>query len=338
MEFSRLISTIDAHTAGEPTRVVTGGLPPLPGKTMAARKQWLQSNMDMLRKTLMWEPRGHQDMFGAIITTPTIEDAQVGVIFMDSQGYLDMCGHGSIGAVTILLEAGIIPVEKKSGAAVQHVVLDTPAGRIAARADLLDRQVKDVTIQNVPAFFYRAITVKLMDGREVPVEIVYGGNFFGIVSVDDLGLSLTLENIKQLRQLGMDIRRRINTEQSIIHPGSGVASQVDLVEFHDKSEPARNVVVFGSGQIDRSPCGTGTCARMALLHAKGKLGVGCEFPHSSLFGTTFYGRIVEETTVGGIPAVVPEIRGRAFITGLHNFVVNEEDPFKYGFNPNSEIF
>jgi proline racemase/trans-L-3-hydroxyproline dehydratase len=332
MEISRMITTVDSHTAGEPTRVVTGGVPYIPGETMAEKKIWIQENLDQLRRTLMWEPRGHQDMFGAIITAPASSEADVGVIFMDSEGYLDMCGHGSIGTVTALIDTGVISFEAQDTEKTHSLVLDTPAGKVMAKIKMENFKVSSVTIQNVPAFLYRTVSLALPEAGEIPVHISYGGNFFALVKASDLNVALQLENIKILQQLGIDIRQKINREHSIIHPGTGRSAQIDLVEIYEDGHQPRNAVIFGAGQIDRSPCGTGTCAKMALLHEKGLLSIDQPYVYRSLFGSTFTGRLIEETTVGDRRAVIPEIEARAFITGIHQFVIDREDPYGHGFN------
>ncbi|MBM9518199.1 proline racemase family protein [Desulforhopalus vacuolatus] len=331
MEFSRMITTVDSHTAGEPTRVVTGGIPHIPGETMAAKKKWLQENLDHLRKTLMWEPRGHQDMFGAVLTSPTSADADIGVIFMDGGGYLDMCGHGSIGAVTALVETGMVEIPSPENNVIS-LVLDTPAGKVKAKVQTENSKVKAVTIRNVPAFLYKTIQLKLSDIGEITVHISYGGNFFALVKASDLQIALQVENIKHLQSRGMEIREKINREHVILHPATGEKAEVDLVEIYEEGLQPKNVVIFGAGQVDRSPCGTGTCAKMALLHEKGHLKLNQPYVYSSLFNTTFTGRLIEESTAGELRAVIPEIEGRAFITGIHQFVIDREDPLGHGFS------
>ncbi len=332
MEISRMITTVDSHTAGEPTRVVTGGVPHIPGETMHAKKCWLQENLDHLRKTLMWEPRGHQDMFGAILTSPSSDNANVGVIFMDSGGYLDMCGHGSIGAVTALVDTGMVSIPQQENNGILDLVLDTPAGKVKARVQTENSKAKAVTIRNVPAFLYKTVSLELSGIGEITVHISYGGNFFALVKACDLNITLLLGNIKQLQHRGMEIKDKINREHTITHPKTGKKAQVDLVEIYEDSQQPKNVVIFGAGQVDRSPCGTGTCAKMALLHEKGHLRLNQPYVYRSLFDTAFTGRLIQETTVGGLRAVVPEIEGRAFITGIHQFVIDREDPLGHGFS------
>ncbi len=315
--------------------MITGGLPPIVGKDMPAKKKWLQQHMDDLRRMLMWEPRGHQDMFGAVITSPVSPDADAGVVFMDGGGYLDMCGHGSIGSVTILLETGMVAMDSRTGTIDQTVVIDTPAGKISARATIENGKVTDVTIRNVPAFFYDTVELDLPEIGRTTIDIAYGGNFFALVAAEQLQTAVEPENMDQLRQWGLTIRDQVNQRTNIIHPGTGRPGQVSLVEIYAKTDPPKNIVVFGAGQIDRSPCGTGTSAKMAMLHAKGQLKMGEPYVYQSIFGTSFCGRIVETLKVGDTSAIVPEITGRAHITGIHQFVADDDDPFKNGFTINT---
>jgi len=310
---------------------VTGGIPYIPGKNMHQKKEWMAENQDDLRKMLMWEPRGHRDMFGAIITEPTSDDADVGIIFMDSGGYLDMCGHGSIGAVTVIVETGKIKCENLTMKQQKEIILDTPAGIIYSCANIENGKVKDITVRDVPSFFYSSANIKVKSIGDVPVDIAYGGNFFALVNVKNLNTEIELKRIRRLIEFGINIRETINKEINIIHPATGKGGKVDLVEIFEDTSPPRNVVIFGSGQVDRSPCGTGTCAKMATLHAHNRLKVGQVYRYRSIIGTEFYGKIVKETRVGDYEAIIPEITGSAHIIGFQQFVIDEEDPFKYGF-------
>ncbi len=330
MHFNSLITTIDTHTMGEPTRVVTAGLGPIPGRDMAAKKTWFLENKDHLRRSLLWEPRGHQDMFGAIITEPAGPKADIGVLFMDSGGYLDMCGHGSIGAVTAVLETGMVALARPPDPSEKTICLDTPAGLIEARVHIREGRCQWVRIRNQPAFWHSQVCVPIQ-GQDVAVDVVYGGNYFGLVNAADLGLDLVPENLPALTRTALDLRTLLNSRLQLKQPGSQAASEVALIEFYAEHNPPKNVVIFGSGQIDRSPCGTGTCAKMALLHHHNKLLPNQCYTQQSILETEFYGTIVQTTQVDGRPAIVPEITGRAFITGFHHFVIDPEDPFRHGF-------
>ena len=331
MNIKKLVTTVDAHTAGEATRIVTGGIPHIPGKTMTEKKMWIQAHLDDLRKMLMWEPRGHQDMFGAILTAPASEDAHTGVVFMDSGGYLDMCGHGSMGAAAVLVDTGMVSVDGLENGMAKKIILDTPAGKVTARVSIQEGGADEVTVQNVPAFYYDTVEIKLAELGTIRVDISYGGNFFALVNVDQLKMPLELSHLDQLKALGLEIRDRVNNAISIVHPGTGKPARVDLTEIYQNGDPVKNMVIFGNGQVDRSPCGTGTCAKMAWLHEMGRLGVGETYHHASMLNTLFTGKIAAETRVGDRPAIVPEITGRAHITGFHQFVAENKDPFKAGF-------
>jgi len=323
---------VDSHTMGEPTRVVVGGLPAVSGKTMEEKRSTLGSRFDHLRRALMHEPRGHRDMFGAILFEPADPQADLGVVFMDGGGYLTMCGHGIIGAVTVALEVGMIEAVEP----VTKARLDTPAGLVTVSADVTDGKVGEITFQNVPAFLYRKdFELEIPGIGDVTLDISFGGNFFALVNAGDFGLSLSPADVGRISQVGLMIRNQVNSHLKVIHPLEPYIDSVQLVEFcgpaADPGAHARNVVVFGQGQVDRSPCGTGTCARMAAMWARGELDLNVPFIHESIIGTTFRGRLVDTARVGDFQAVIPEISGRAFITGYQQFVIDPEDPLKDGF-------
>lgn len=332
MRFTRTLMAIDSHTMGEPTRIIVGGVPHVPGKTMADKRAYLDQKMDHIRTSIMHEPRGHKDMFGSILTSPVHEDADFGIVFMDGGGYLNMCGHGSIGAVTVAIETGIVSaVEPET-----TVAFDAPAGLIRARAAVEKGVVKSVTIRNVPAFLYKEnVTVDVPELGKIKMDISFGGSFFAIVAATELGLKVSPANIDQLIKAGMAIKKAANEQIPIQHPELEHIKTIDLVEIFDQpTNPEanyKNVVIFGDGQADRSPCGTGTSAKMATLHAKGKLALNQEFVYESIIGTLFRGKLVEETQVGEFAAVVPEITGSAYITGFNQFVIDPNDPVKHGF-------
>ncbi|MFO7875850.1 MAG: proline racemase family protein [Desulfovermiculus sp.] len=327
---SLLITTVDTHTQGEPTRVVTSGIGPIPGSSMYARKKWLARNKDHIRRFLLWEPRGHQDMFGAIVTDPISPEADIGLLFMDSGGYLDMCGHGCMGSIAALIGTGAIPVDAQADKSEKHITVDTPSGLIKARALISRGLLEQVRVYPQPAFWHSAVDTSLA-GHTIPVDIAYGGNFFGLVDAKQAGLRLEMDNLVQLKKAALALRHELNQHTRLMHPISNDPSQVALIEFYEEGQPAKNVVIFGSGQVDRSPCGTGTCAKMALLHKKGQLECGQSYIQQGILGTQFTGSIVQETTFGAMPAIMPEVTGKAFITGFHHFVAQPEDPFEFGF-------
>lgn len=332
MKFSRSIHAVDSHTMGEPTRVVVGGVPQIPGKTMPEKKKYLEDHLDYLRTAIMLEPRGHNDMFGSIVTTACNPEADFGIIFMDGGGYLNMCGHGSIGAATIAVETGIVPMKEP----VTEVNMEAPAGLIRAKVEVKNGKVQSVSIVNVPAFLYKADQqIDLPGYGKITFDISFGGSFFAIVPAKQLNIKLLPENADKLKVLGIQIRDIINKEIKIQHPVLEHIKTVDLVEFFDETDNPkanlRNVVVFGQGQVDRSPCGTGTSAKLATLHAKGKLKQGEKFVYESIASTLFTGEIVGTTKVGDYDAVIPQITGSAYITGFCQYVIDDDDPVKHGF-------
>lgn len=326
------ITTIDTHTMGQPTRIVTGGIGEIPGHTIREKQDYAASHLDHIRKALMHEPRGHHDMFGAIWQKPVDTSADLGVIFMDTYRYLDMCGHGLIGVITAAIESGFLtPTEGK-----QVIRVETPAGLVEASATIAGGNVNEVSFRNVPSFLYRKdIPVKLPGRNPFLVDISYGGSYFALVNAEEINLVIETENVSEIIAVGMEIQQVLNESLVIKHPLSNMPDEVKLVEFYAAplapKAHARNAVVFGMGQLDRSPCGTGTCAKMAALHARGKLGLNQDFIHESIIGTCFRGSLIEEVMVGALPAVVPVITGQAFVTGHHQFQIHPGDPFKHGF-------
>ena len=271
-------------------------------------------------------------MFGAILTEPTWEDADYGIIFMDGGGYLNMCGHGTIGAMTVAVETGMVEVTEP----ITKVVQEAPAGIIRGEVLVEKSKVKAVSFQNVPSFLYkRDCALELPGYGKIKFDISFGGSFFAIVKVEQVGLSLVPENAEKLKELGIALREIINKEIPVQHPSLPHIHTVDLVEWWSETETKgatlRNCVVFGQGQVDRSPCGTGTSAKMATLFAKGELKIGEEFYYESILGTIFKGEILGTTKVGEYEAVIPRISGSAYITAFNHFVIEEEDPLKYGF-------
>ena len=332
MKLIKSVHTVDTHTEGESTRVVVGGIPKITGHTMPEKKEWLEKNLDYLRTALMLEPRGHNDMFGAILTEPTVEEADYGIIFMDGGGYLNMCGHGTIGAMTVAVETGMVEVTEP----ITKVVQEAPAGIIRGEVLVEKAKAKTVSFQNVPSFLYkRDCALELPGYGKIKFDISFGGSFFAIVKAEQVGLSLVPENAEKLKELGIALREIINKEIPVQHPSLPHIHTVDLVEWWSETETKgatlRNCVVFGQGQVDRSPCGTGTSAKMATLFAKGELKIGEEFYYESILGTIFKGEILGTTKVGEYEAVIPRISGSAYITAFNHFVIEEEDPLKYGF-------
>lgn len=333
---TRLISTVDSHTAGEPTRLVIGGLPPLRGATMAEKMIYARNELDGLRGLLMLEPRGRQDMYGALLTTPTTPEADFGLIFMNTRQYTTMCGHAVMGAATTVVETGMVEaVEPET-----TVVFDTPVGLVHTRTRIKEGRVREVSFDNTPVFVYQLdARLSVPDLGELRVDIVYSGGFFALLEAQRIGLELVPANARALADLGTRLRHEASTQLSAQHPELPFMNVIDAVEFHgpaerqtDGSLRARNAAIFGERTIDRSPCGTGTCARMAVLHARGELEIGQRFVSESIIGTRFTGQIVGETRVGEYQAIVPRVAGRAYLTGFHQFVLDPDDPFPHGFS------
>ena len=328
MNHALTVAAVDSHTEGMPTRVVTAGVGPLPGETMLERKLRFEAERDDLRLLLMREPRGHAAMSGAILQPPTRDDADWGVLFIEVSGCLPMCGHGTIGVATVLVETGMVAVSEPETV----VRLDTPAGLIEARVDVRDRRARAVTIRNVPAFLHaRDRTVEVDGLGTVAYDMAFGGNFYAIVDAASVGLEVDPGRADELIEAG---RRVMAAVERPVHPDderiAGCRHVIFTAPGRDGAD-ARGATSIHPGWLDRSPCGTGTSARMAQLHARGELGLGEPFRHESVIGTRFTGRLVAEAEVGGRPAVVPEITGRAWITGMGQYVLDAEDPFPAGF-------
>lgn len=317
------IQTVDTHTVGEVTRIVVDGFPQIEGETMMEKKQYVMDNYDDIRKLLMNEPRGHKDMFGAILTEPVHAQCDIGVIFMDSGAYLNMCGHGTIGTVTMCLNKGLI--ERKD-----VIFVDTPSGIIECRAQFNGDYVESVQFKNVPAFVvHKDLALTIDEIGSISVDIAFGGSFFAIVQKEALHINIDLKDKQKILLYASKIRAHINEHIAVEHPLLPHIKTVDLVEITEKIDENhyKNVVVFGDGQIDRSPCGTGTCAKMATLN----LIEGAEIVQESIIGSTFTGKVIGHTRVGDYDAIIPAIEGSAWIIGEHKFMLHTSDIYPEGF-------
>jgi len=332
MKIARVFSAIDTHTGGEPTRTIIGGLPYIPGKTIVDKMTYLKENMDWVRTALMFEPRGHSVMSGVILTEPTHPDADIGVVFIETGGYLPMCGHDTIGVCTALVETGMVKVEEP----VTNITLDTPAGLTRVRVDVEKGTAKAVTFRNIPSFVFAAdVEVDVPTLGKIKMDVSYGGNPYAIIPADALGLKICPENASKLLEKGKIIRDAVNAQVKIQHPEKDFINECTHVEFY--GEPTtqgahvKNTVIFGEVGIDRSPCGTGTSAKVATLYAKGELKLNEEFVHESIIGSIFRARAVEETRVGPYSAVITEVTGSAHIVGINQLFIDPDDPHKNGF-------
>jgi proline racemase len=331
MRAQKVFSAVDSHTEGMPTRVITSGVGVLPGATMFDRMRHLVTERDDLRTLLMYEPRGHAAMSGAILQPPARPDADAGVVFIEVSGCLPMCGHGTIGTATVLVETGMVEVTEP----VTVIRLDTPAGLVEASVAVDGGRATSVTIRNVPSYLHlRDALVKVPGLGELTVDVAFGGNFYAILPAAAAGLDVRPEQHDGIVQAGLQIMDAVNEQLEFAHPDNPGISECRHVVFTADAgggQPARAAVAIHPGWVDRSPCGTGTSARMAQLAARGQLGIGEDFVHGSLIGTTFTGRLVDTTTVGRFPAVVPTVRGRAWLTAIGHYLLDPEDPFPAGF-------
>ncbi|MFJ6796836.1 proline racemase family protein [Streptomyces sp. NPDC091268] len=332
MRTRHIYHAVDSHTEGMPTRVITGGVGVIPGATMADKRLHFIEHMDRLRTLLMYEPRGHSAMSGAILQPPTRPDADFGVLYIEVSGLLPMCGHGTIGVATVLVETGMVPAVEP----VTTVRLDTPAGLVSVDVRVEDGAATAVTFTNVPAFCAGLDRKVEVPGHgTVTYDLAYGGNFYAFVELDSLGLPFDRARGDDLLAAGLAVMDAINASADRpVHPENPSIAGVKHVYLAAPGSDARrsrHAMAIHPGWFDRSPCGTGTSARMAQLHARGLLELGADFVNESFIGTEFTGRLVDRTTVGGLPAVVPTVTGRAWITGTAQYFLDPTDPFPGGF-------
>lgn len=326
------VATADYHTAGEPFRIVTGGVSTPQGATILAQRRDAQERLDDVRRLLVHEPRGHADMYGCFVTAPEDDGADLGVVFFHNAGYSTACGHGTIALVTWALETGRLPIQEPE----TRVVVDVPSGRLETVARIERGAVRSVRFRNVPAFVaYEDIRLET-EAREVAVDVAFGGAFYASVHVCLLGLAVEKASLPRLIEAGRAIKRELEARLDVVHPLEPALRDVYGVTFWEAVDPGppltqRNVTVFADGEVDRSPCGSGTSARLALLDRSGELHRGADLRHLGIVGTEFIARVVAETSVAGRPAVVTEVEGSAYATGRHEFVLDPEDPLKGGF-------
>ena len=325
------IVTLDSHTQGEPTRLLVGGTGPLPGDTIKAKRDYFETHFDHVRALLTCEPRGHRDMVAAVVTEPVSPKSHFGLFYMDGRRYPYLCGHATIGAVASLIEIGAL----ETGDGEQRIIVDTPSGPLEARTTIRHGHVHSVAIDMVPSFVFATDRhVDVPGFGPLSVDLVCVGGFFAMVSAKAVGIELVPENSRWLIPLGMQIIDAVNRGHRVHHPERPEVNSVDVTEFYDHdpdSGRGRSVVIYGEAHMDRSPCGTGTTARMTLLHHQGKLRPGQAYDNTSPLGTVFEGRIVKESIIGPFTGIVGRVRGNAQITGFHQFVVDAADPFPKGF-------
>lgn len=344
MRIARMITAVDAHAGGEPGRVIVGGVVDVPGDTVFDKKRHLERHGDDLRKLMLREPRGYPASCCNLVVPPTHPEADAGFIIMEHAEYPAMSGSNTICVATVLLEMGMVRAMEP----LTELTLEAPAGLIRVQAGIRNGKVTSVTFENVPAFaVHLGTTIEVPTIGPVTVDVAYGGMFYVIADAEALGLSLVPERGAELVRVGEMIKAAAREQLPVVHPENPEIAGVTISQLsgpsHRPGVDGKNVVVVSTGvldwerpetwtgSIDRSPCGTGTCARMAVLHARGELAIGNEFHHEGILGTVWTGRLLRETTVGDLPAVVPSLTGQAWITGMSQYVVDAEDPFPTGF-------
>jgi proline racemase len=326
------ITTTDAHTAGEPLRVITSGFPQLPGKTILDKRRYALQNLDHLRTALMWEPRGHADMYGCIITEPETADGTLGVLFLHNEGYSTMCGHGIIGLTKVVIDTGLIQVDANEPV----IRMDTPAGRVTAFARIEDGNVSEVSFHNVPSFVYCLDQELDVPGvGQVRFDIAFGGAFYAFCQAKELGLNLIPEDFRKLIDVGMSIKRTVMENIPTEHPFeedlSFLYGTIFVGEAYQPGHHSRNVCIFADGEVDRCPTGTGVSARAAIHNARGELDVHEPFIVESILGTCFKGEIVATTKYGNYDAIIPKVTGSAHIIARNEWLIDPQDPLRDGF-------
>jgi proline racemase/trans-L-3-hydroxyproline dehydratase len=323
---------VDTHTAGEPTRIILFGYPIIKGKSIVEKIGTYKQEFDDLRKILLLEPRGHKDMVGAALIHPTETEADFGVIFMDSKGYQDMCGHGSIGIATAAIELGLVRTQEP----ITKVKLETLAGLINCAVRVREGKADEVSLENVPSFVYESnIKLDVPKIGKITIDISFGGNFFAQVESSQLKTELEMQNISRIIDRALAIRKECNRRVRVEHPELEHIKGIHQIQIYSKigesPKTYKNIVVFGEGQVDRSPCGTGTSALMSLLYYKKELKIQEEIMNKSILDTMFRGKLLRLHRVKEFEAMVPQVTGSAYITGFHQFVVDPRDPLKNGF-------
>lgn len=332
MQLSHTISTVEVHAGGEPFRIVTSGLPRLPGASIVERRRWLKENADEIRQALMFEPRGHADMYGGYLTPPVSADADFGVIFLHNEGYSDHCGHGVISLATAAVELGWVARQSPE----TRVGIDAPCGFIEAFVKWDGEHANGVRFINVPSFLYRRdVAVETPTYGRVAGDIAYGGAFYFYTSGRPFGLAIRESAIEELTRFGAEVKRAANEAFKVVHPeipeiNHIYGTVIDGDPRHPGSTQA-NCCIFADREVDRSPTGSGTAGRVAQLYLRGQLGIGETLVNESVIGSVFKGRVLQETRLGDLPAVIPEVEGTAHICGFANWVLDARDPLRHGF-------
>jgi proline racemase len=326
------VSTTDYHTGGEPFRIVSGGVKPLPGATILDKRRYASEHLDEIRKLLVFEPRGHADMYGCFVTEPVDDDGDLGVVFFHNAGYSTACGHGTIALVTWAIESGIVGIAGDE----TTVVVDVPSGRLETVARIDDGRVRSVRFTNVPSFVHSEGVVVTTSAGDITLDISYGGAFYASVFTPDVGLSVQPSDLTALIEIGREIKLAIEKEHEVVHPIEPELRDIYGVIFYENDGAPgdfsqRNVTIFADGEVDRSPCGSGTSARLALLDRSGELDRGRALVHRSIMDSVFHARVTDDARVAGLPAVITEVEGSAYISGFHHFVLDPADTLGPGF-------
>ncbi len=326
------IETIDAHTAGEPLRIITAGLPPIDGENVLAQRDFMHEHLDRFRKLLMWEPRGHADMYGCALVPPQSPQADFGVLFMHNEGYSSMCGHGIIAVATVAIEIGF--VEKSEP--ITSVIIDSPAGLISVTAHVSNGKVSDVSFENVPSYVVaRDQSIEIEGLGLVNYDLAFGGAYYAYLNASEVGVELRPERTSELIACGRAIKKAISADQSIQHPEhpelSFLYGTIFVGPAQDSNHHSRNVCVFADGEVDRSPTGTGVSGRAAIEFANGRLSTEQPIEIESIIGTVFRVEVAETTEFGSYEAIVPRVTGQAYLTGRNQFFVDPRDPLGDGF-------
>lgn len=326
------IKTIDTHTAGEPLRIIYNGFPELKGSTVIEKRLFARNNFDHLRRSLMWEPRGHSDMYGCLINPPINEDSDFSVLFLHNEGFSTMCGHGIIGVTTALIETGAVAIKLPE----TTIRIDTPAGLVIAIAIIENNKVLSVKFQNVPSYVYAIDrSIEIPEVGKVNYDIAFGGAYYAIVDAEKLNLGLVSHNSSDLISLGRIIKQKIVEKEPIIHPFekemSFLYGTIFVGRAHTKTSHSRNVCIFADGEVDRSPTGTGVSARLALHFYRKEIGINETIEIESIIGSKFKGSVIGTAKYDRFDSVIPLVEGKAHITGKHEFYIDPEDILKDGF-------
>jgi trans-L-3-hydroxyproline dehydratase len=326
------ITTIDAHTAGEPFRVIVDGFPQLQGNTILERRRYAKEHYDHLRTALMWEPRGHADMYGCILTPPISANTDFGILFIHNEGFSTMCGHGIIGVATVVLETGMMTIASP----ITEIKIDSPAGLITANAHIENSRVKSVSFRNVPSFVAGLDeVVDVPELGKIRYDLAFGGAFYAYINAGDVGLTCSPKDYRSLIETGMAIKRAIMNNRSIIHPFEQdlgfLYGTIFVGPPSQEGSHSQNVCIFAEGEVDRSPTGTGVSGRLAIHHERGEIKLNESIVVESIIGSKFAGKVIEETTCGPYAAIIPEVQGEAHITGRNELWIDPDDPFRHGF-------